>query len=28
VHIDGLVLRPTVELDGRLLMEDGTLVQQ
>ena len=28
VHIDGLVLRPTVELDGRVLMEDGTLVQQ
>ena len=28
VHIDGLVLRPTVELDGRVLMEDGTLVPQ
>jgi aminopeptidase len=28
VHIDGLVLRPTVELDGRMLMEDGTLVLQ
>jgi leucyl aminopeptidase (aminopeptidase T) len=28
VHIDGLVLRPTVELDGQVLMEDGTLVQQ
>jgi aminopeptidase len=27
VHIDGLVLRPTVELDGTVLMEDGTLVQ-
>jgi leucyl aminopeptidase (aminopeptidase T) len=26
VHIDGLVLRPSVELDGRLLMEDGALV--
>jgi leucyl aminopeptidase (aminopeptidase T) len=25
VHIDGLVLRPSVWLDGRLLMEDGTL---
>jgi leucyl aminopeptidase (aminopeptidase T) len=25
VHIDGLVLRPTVELDGRVLLEDGTL---
>ena len=28
VHIDGLVMRPTVELDGRMLMEDGTLVPQ
>lgn len=26
VHIDGLVLRPTVELDGRRLLEDGLLV--
>ena len=26
VHIDGLVLRPSVWLDGRLLMEDGNLV--
>jgi leucyl aminopeptidase (aminopeptidase T) len=26
VHIDGLVLRPSVWLDGRVLMEDGTLV--
>jgi leucyl aminopeptidase (aminopeptidase T) len=26
VHIDGLVLRPSMWLDGRLLMEDGTLV--
>jgi leucyl aminopeptidase (aminopeptidase T) len=26
VHIDGLVLRPTVELDGRVLLEDGLLV--
>jgi leucyl aminopeptidase (aminopeptidase T) len=26
VHIDGLVLRPSVWLDGRALMEDGTLV--
>ena len=26
VHIDGLVLRPSVWLDGRPLMEDGTLV--
>jgi leucyl aminopeptidase (aminopeptidase T) len=26
VHIDGLVLRPTVELDGRVLLEAGTLV--
>jgi leucyl aminopeptidase (aminopeptidase T) len=26
VHIDGLVLRPTVELDGRVLLEDGNLV--
>jgi leucyl aminopeptidase (aminopeptidase T) len=25
VHIDGLVLRPTVELDGRVLLEDGNL---
>jgi aminopeptidase len=25
VHIDGLVLRPSVWLDGRALMEDGTL---
>jgi leucyl aminopeptidase (aminopeptidase T) len=26
VHIDGLVLRPSVWLDDRVLMEDGTLV--
>jgi leucyl aminopeptidase (aminopeptidase T) len=26
VHIDGLVLRPSVWLDDRALMEDGTLV--
>ena len=26
VHIDGLVLRPTLELDGRRLLEDGLLV--
>ena len=26
VHIDGLVLRPSVWLDDRPLMEDGTLV--
>lgn len=26
VHIDGLVLRPTLELDGEMLLEDGTLV--
>jgi leucyl aminopeptidase (aminopeptidase T) len=26
VHIDGLVLRPSLWLDGRALMEDGTLV--
>jgi leucyl aminopeptidase (aminopeptidase T) len=26
VHIDGLVLRPSVWLDGRALMEDGNLV--
>jgi leucyl aminopeptidase (aminopeptidase T) len=26
VHIDGLVLRPTVELDGRALLEDGNVV--
>jgi aminopeptidase len=26
VHIDGLVLRPTVELDGRVLLEDGNVV--
>jgi leucyl aminopeptidase (aminopeptidase T) len=26
VHIDGLVLRPSVWLDGRQLMEDGILV--
>jgi leucyl aminopeptidase (aminopeptidase T) len=26
VHIDGLVLRPTVELDGRTIMRDGTIV--
>jgi leucyl aminopeptidase (aminopeptidase T) len=26
VHIDGLVLRPSVWLDGRLLLEDGNLV--
>jgi leucyl aminopeptidase (aminopeptidase T) len=26
VHIDGMVLRPTVELDGRVLLEDGNLV--
>jgi aminopeptidase len=26
VHIDGLVLRPTVWLDDRVLMEDGVLV--
>jgi leucyl aminopeptidase (aminopeptidase T) len=26
VHIDGLVLRPSVWLDGRVLMEDGSLV--
>jgi leucyl aminopeptidase (aminopeptidase T) len=26
VHIDGLVLRPSVWLDGRVLMEDGALV--
>jgi leucyl aminopeptidase (aminopeptidase T) len=26
VHIDGMVLRPTVELDGRVLLEDGIVV--
>jgi leucyl aminopeptidase (aminopeptidase T) len=26
VHIDGLVLHPTVELDGRTIMRDGTLL--
>lgn len=26
VHIDGMMLAPTVELDGRLLMRDGRLV--
>jgi leucyl aminopeptidase (aminopeptidase T) len=26
VHIDGLVLRPTIELDGSRLLEDGLLV--
>jgi leucyl aminopeptidase (aminopeptidase T) len=26
VHIDGLVRAPTIELDGRLLMRDGELL--
>lgn len=26
VHIDGMVLRPTVELDGRMLLQDGIVV--
>ena len=26
VHIDGLVLRPTVELDGRTIMREGSLL--
>ena len=26
VHIDGLVLRPTVELDGERVVDDGRLL--
>lgn len=26
LHLDGLIMRPTVELDGKLLMKDGDLV--
>jgi leucyl aminopeptidase (aminopeptidase T) len=26
VHLDGIVKSPTVELDGRLIMENGTLL--
>ena len=28
VHIDGVLLRPTVELDGRLLVSDGRHVSE
>jgi len=26
LHLDGLLLRPTVELDGRIIVQDGRLL--